>query len=261
MDRTNWCLMLTRNNVQLSREAIESVLAQTIPVKLLVLDNGSSDGTVQLLHSMLGVDERITAMFFQPGRGVAASWNTGLSYIWEHGGEYAFVLNNDILLRKDAYELLLADGGDFVTCVGVRGQHYGEKRGGLKVFKDNKGIEVFPASANPTAKRPNPDFSAFVIRKRVWDAVGEFDENFRTAFFDDNDFHVRMYKAGFDAGCRDIPFMHYGSATIKNAPDTEARRIADQSGRNREYFKSKWGVYPATPEYAALFGQTFQPEA
>lgn len=244
----NWVLMLVRNNMAITREAVESVLAQSAPVRLLIINNGSVDGATQYVNSLLGHDERIVAMHFAPGKGVAESWNIGLRYIWEQGAGHAIVVNNDVILRHDTYELLLADGGEFVTAVGVRGQHYGERRDGLRVFKDNRGVEVFPAGVGPN-KRPHPDFSAWLIRKHAWDVVGELDENFRGGMGEDCDYHVRLHKAGITAISLDLPFYHHGSATIKNAQPREARSIADQAGRNRAYFREKWGCDLGSTEY------------
>lgn len=255
----NWVLILVRNNMAITREAIESVLAQSVPVRLLIINNGSTDGASSYINSLLGHDERVVAMHFQPGKGVAESWNTGLRYIWEQGAQHATVVNNDVILHPRAVELMLADGGDFVTCVGVRGQHYGERRDGVKVFKDNKGGEVFPGMPNPTTKRDHPDYSCWTMRKRVWDVVGEFDENFRCAFGEDADHHVRMHKAGVSAYCLDVPFLHYGSATINNALPRDARAIAEQAGRNRAYFREKWGCDVGSTEYYHGIFQTDAP--
>lgn len=258
----NWVLMLVRNNMAITREAVESVLAQSVPVRLLIINNGSVDGASQYVNSLLGHDERIVVMHFAPGKGVAESWNIGLRYIWDRGAGHALVVNNDVILRHDCYELLLADGGEFVTAVGVRGRHYGERKGGLRVFKDNHGVEVFPGGVNVKGRRFNPDYSAYLMRKQTWELVGEFDENFRGSFCEDWDHHVRAHKAGIDAACIDLPFYHHGSATIKNSMERDARIITDQAGANREYFKSKWGVDGGTPQYYELFqrGATGQSE-
>jgi len=41
----NYVLMLTRNNLELTKRAVESVRAQDIPTFVCMVDNGSTDGT------------------------------------------------------------------------------------------------------------------------------------------------------------------------------------------------------------------------
>ena len=247
---TNYVLMLVRNNRVITEEAIETVLAQTLPVHLIVVNNGSTDGAAEMLATL--DDERVVIVHFYPGKSVAASWNWGLKRIFETA-EHALVVNNDVLLHPRTYEWLLADGGGFVTCVGVQGKHYNERKDGLKVFRDETERVVFPCELG-SRKRPHPDFSCYLIRKGVWERVGPFDEAFKGAYAEDWDMHVRMHKAGVEAYCLELPYLHYGGATVTTATPEEQRAIQEQAGRNREYFKSKWGVVGGSVEYYALFG-------
>ena len=122
--------------------------------------------------------------------------------------------------------------------------------GGLR---EREKIEVM-TEPNPEAKRPHPDFSCMLIRREVWEKVGPFDENFKRAFGEDWDMHVRLQKAGIQAYCIDLPFLHHGSMTVKNADPKEVREIQIQADKNREYFKEKWGFAGASKEYYDFFG-------
>jgi len=242
--------MLCCNNRVLTEEAIESVLRQTIPVHLMVVNNGSTDGAAEMLSTL--DDERVSVVHFYPPRSVAASWNWGLRRIFETS-EHALVVNNDILLHPRTYEWLLADGGDFVTCVGVQGRHFNEYKDGLKMFRDETGRVVFPCDIGE-GRRPHPDFSCYLIRKWVWERVGPFDEAFKGAYAEDWDYHVRLHKAGVEAYCLEFSYLHYGAATTSTATLGEQRAIQERAESNREYFKSKWGVAGGSAEYYALFG-------
>jgi|WetSurMetagenome_2_1015567.scaffolds.fasta_scaffold04516_3 FkbM family methyltransferase len=101
--------------------------------------------------------------------------------------------------------------------------------------------------------RPHPDFSCYLIHREVWEKVGRFDEEFKGAFCEDWDYHVRLHKAGVDAHCISVPFYHVGSATINAMSPADAEKLSKQAGSNREYFKQKWGVEGGTPEYYSLF--------
>ena len=102
-------------------------------------------------------------------------------------------------------------------------------------------------------ERPHPDFSCFLIRPEVVERVGYFNEDYWPAFVEDCEYHVRMHRAGIEAVCIDVPFLHHGSATIKNASQAERNIIARGAAANRERFRREYGCLPGTPEYQELF--------
>ena len=201
-------------------------------MNLLIIDNESTDGMGAFFHTR----DDIGYIYFDPPKSVAASWNYGLQFFFSHGYEHVLVVNNDIELRPNTYSRLLADGGGFVTAVGVR---------------------EWPPEGPPSfEQRPHPDFSCYLIRRETYEKVGGFDEKFLIAFGEDWDYHIRMHKADVFAHCIDLPFLHHGSMTIKNAEPAEILKIQTQADKNRKYFKEKWGMAGASPEYYSYFGNT-----
>ncbi len=230
----NPALMLTHNALELTKKAIDSVLAQDIPVRLMILDNASTDATVEYTRSL-----SLQTAVFNPSIGVSRGWNYGLRYFFEMGEEHVLVVNNDVELPYSFYRSLLEEGGGFVTGVGV---------------DDHGQVDADALSSNPNAnntKRPHPHFSAFLVRKWVWDKVGPFDESMEL-YVSDADYHLRMHQLGIPAYTNGMPFYHVGSATIKRNPE-EARAIQMQADKDRETFFKKWGVRVASPEYYNLF--------
>ncbi len=224
----NPVVMLVRNSLALTKQAVQSVLEQDIPVQLHVVDNNSQDGTTEWLQSFC---PNLTT--FRPAQGVSSGWNYALTSIFRRCN-HALVVNNDVVLRPDTYRSLLEDGGDFVTAVSVDNMEgiRGEWR---------------------KAPRPHPDFSCFLIRKHVWDRVGGFDESM-WLYASDGDYHLRMHKAGIEAYTIGIPFYHYASGTLKSASPGEKAMIEAQAEKDRRTFEQKWGVQVGTPPYYALFG-------
>jgi GT2 family glycosyltransferase len=100
--------------------------------------------------------------------------------------------------------------------------------------------------------RPHPDFSCFLIWKDVYEKVGSFDE-LPCGFYEDNMYHVRMHRRGVQALCIDVPFFHYSSATLKMADNNDKKAITEAAAQNRELFHKRYGCYPGTKEYEALF--------
>ena len=76
---------------------------------------------------------------------------------------------------------------------------------------------------------------------------------------EDGDYHVRLHKAGIHAECLELPFYHYGSATVKQCDFKERRAIQKQAELNRQYFAKKYGFEMASEEYYRFFGSGAPP--
>jgi GT2 family glycosyltransferase len=224
----NPCVMLVHNALSLTKEAVRSVLEQDVPVMLHVVNNHSTDGTEEWL-----LENDVEHTTFKPALGVSAGWNFALVNAFRKTG-HCLVINNDVSLRPDTYRSLLEDGGDFVTAVSV----------------DN--VEGIQGDWRK-APRPHPDFSCFLIRKKVWEAVGLFDESMML-YASDADYHLRMHKAGITAYTIGIPFFHYASGTLKYASPGEKASISHQADKDRHTFEQKWGCKVGSDSYYKLFG-------
>jgi GT2 family glycosyltransferase len=225
----NPCLILTHNSLELTKCTIASVLAQDIETTPYVVDNASTDGTVEWLR------DRSIRHWHRSANGVSSGWNFGLDYLFNTAQcEYVFVANNDTEFRPDTYRTLIADGGPFVTCVSVGDKEQLEWDGVIR-------------------KRPHPDFSAYLIRREVWNKICKFDESM-IYYASDADFHLRMHRSGIEAVTLGIPFFHYASGTLKNATAEERQQIEKQADLDRETFQRKWGVKVGSKQYYDLFG-------
>ena len=250
----NWDVVLAYNNLHLTKAAVASLRKQDIEggMNILVIDNCSKDSTGAWLDSQPDLYTlRLTTQ-----DSVAGCWNRALRWLFIEKGElHALFINNDAVLRPDTYRWLVADGGLFVTCVGKRDPACVE----MQRTETHGTVHVGYLPPDPDKKRPHPDYSCYLIRRECFDRVGEFDENFKRAFVEDGDYHTRMHKAGIQAECLELPFYHYGSATVKNCDLKERRAIQKQADLNRKYFASKWGFEMASPAYYDFFGSEAPP--
>lgn len=245
----NWIVTLTRNNLELTKRAIESFRAQDIgDVRILVVENDSSDNSANWLASQ----DDLTVIYNKPQAGVAGGWNQALRWLmnpkWDTSSkppmplppmaDYVLSCNNDVVLHKSTYRWLVEDGNGFVTAVGTK--------------DPQKIIDVQPP--DPNRKRNHPDYSAWLMRRWVWEKVGEFDECFEGGYCEDASHHLRMHRAGINAVALELPFLHYGAQTVKNAEVKEQQRIQRQADKNRQLFKSMYGFGVGTEEYYRAFG-------
>ena len=81
----------------------------------------------------------------------------------------------------------------------------------------------------------------FCVPREVINATGGFDENYKIAYFDDDDFLFTVKEKGFDVkGVEEVNVYHppEGTTLDKRA---DRQQIYDE---NKEYFFRKWGRLP-----------------
>ncbi len=238
-------VMLCRNSVSLSKACLPTLQAQTVHPKILIFDNASNDGTAQWAKAEVFKDHSLTQITTKEVLSVAHCWNIALtSAFWDGQRTEALVTNNDIEILPQTYAMLSGtaalDNIGMVTAVSVRTHEDMDKA------RDKTTLGEF-------RQRPHPDFSCFLIQKSAWLKIGGFDENCIGAYYEDNCAHVEMHRHGIKAVSIDLPFLHHARGTLKSADPTEMRRIEKNAAHNREYFYGKYGCYPGTKAYEALF--------
>jgi len=90
-------------------------------------------------------------------------------------------------------------------------------------------------------------FSCFMVRKRLFDKVGYFDEQFWPAYFEDNDFHRRMQLSGICKEAEvDAQYEHVnkGSQTVASFNRAEKHEHNQRFEKNRDRYVAKWGGLP-----------------
>src|SRR5277367_6200289 len=100
----NPVLILTRNNLDLTKKCVESVRGQDIPTYLFIWDNDSTDGTTEWLRNT-----QIDCHVSFNNQGVSKGWNWSLDYLFRcRNVEYVLCINNDTLLSPWFYRHLLS---------------------------------------------------------------------------------------------------------------------------------------------------------
>ena len=230
----NPVLILTRNNLELTKRCVESVRKQDVPTYILFIDNGSTDGTKEWIQAQTGDG----CVDWSDNRGVSQGWNSGLSHLFAYlfdnkPVEHVLCCGNDTVLAPWTYSALLSANVPFVTGVDV----------GMSPLPDKP--DVFPLN-------PHPDFSCFLIRRECWEKVGPFDERM-FGWANDCDYHVRAHRLGIPLWKANVPYNHERSSTMNRATPQERQFLNWQANQDRMVFKSIYGFIPGQPEYAELF--------
>ena len=95
-------LVVTYNRLSLLVECIEAIRSQTFrDIDIIVVNNGSTDGTKEWLDEQ---EDIITIT--QHNLGGAGGFFTGMKYVAEHGFDYCWVMDDDVICNPDALEEL-----------------------------------------------------------------------------------------------------------------------------------------------------------
>ncbi len=176
------------------------------------LDEETNDALDQCVASLPPDCERIVVV--NDGTGYGRNVNIGLRLA---SGDYIAVVNNDCRLADgDIYDLCVPETVTSPLIIGER-QGFGES------------IE------------PEGFHGCFwVLPRAVRDRVGLLDERFAWAYWEDDDYILRLHEAGIPT--RQVPSVrarHIGGLTTVKVP--EHRSWLE---RNEQVFKAKWGWVP-----------------
>lgn len=98
-------IVVTYNALKWVKKCIRSVEKSSLPADLLLIDNGSTDGTLDLVRKEFP-DTRILETGENLGFGAAN--NLGLRIALDEGYGFAYLLNQDAWLERDTLETLVA---------------------------------------------------------------------------------------------------------------------------------------------------------
>jgi N-acetylglucosaminyl-diphospho-decaprenol L-rhamnosyltransferase len=230
------------NRWQLTQKCLASLIEQTVPHRVVVVDNGSTDET-----------PRRIAEEFPEARTILLAANLGFSSACNQGvaagaSEIVVLLNNDVECRPNFLERLVAPFRDDerVGSVAALLLRPGEDR--IESF----GLAVDPTLAGYPRMRGQPAHDARVAdpvlagpsgaagayRRAAWEDVGGLDEGV-VAYGEDVDLALRLSVAGWAAACAtDAIAVHLGSASAV-ARSTWQRY---QGGFSRGYFLRRYRV-------------------
>ena len=231
------------NQLDCCRQCVESILAHTqYPHKLVLVDNGSSDGVAEYFDSVPGA----IAVHSHENVGFPAGVNLGLP----HAEGHVLLLNNDTIVPDRWLERLVA-ALESAPRIGLVGPMSNCVSGPQFVpdleFNGIEEINAF-AEANAQAKRGRVlDAERIVgfcmlIRDSAFEAVGMLDESFGIGNFEDDDYCLRVRKAGYRVCIAEDCFVfHYGSRTF-SAIGFDSGKFQALIAKNERTFNRKWGT-------------------
>lgn len=96
-------IIVTYNRLGLLKECVQSLRDQTYKkLSIIVVNNGSTDGTTEWLDM-----QRDILKIHQANVGGAGGFFTGIKYACEHGYEYSWIMDDDVVANCTALEALI----------------------------------------------------------------------------------------------------------------------------------------------------------
>ncbi len=170
----------------------------TSPADVVVADNGSTDGSMDLVQAEF---PGVRVLAFETNHGFAAGNNAAAELI---DAEYVLFLNNDTRIAAGALERLWAVIGDGVVCAGARLVSWDGRRldfdGGGAAFTGHGHALGYgrpvPRGAGPERATLFCSGAAMLVHRATFLALGGFDSDY-FAYYEDVDLGWRLWLAGY----------------------------------------------------------------
>jgi GT2 family glycosyltransferase len=162
-------------------------------------------------------EHNVTIMPAHGNYGVAGSWNLLCRTIFEQH-DYAILINDDVYWGKHEDQVTeFIEMNGYMDCIASE-QHW----------------------------------CNFMLNKRAWMEVGEFDEQFFPAYFEDNDYQYRMRLKRMRYEKADFfnPIVFRNSGSIEKDPSLNQNFVDNES-----YYISKWGGKPGNERFRTPFNR------
>lgn len=231
-------VILTWNGINFTKSCIESIKQHGIPenVQIVVVDNGSKDGTVEYLQSLTW----IKLILNRKNLGFSRGNNMALRSLPEYTD--AILLNNDVEIPDPLWIEKLQDTVYQSERYGIAGcrirracgdmlQHAGtympdQLFHGIQIGGEDRDINQYNSLDHVVE---GVVFACAYIKSKVLKRIGFLDENY-FAYYEDTDYCFRAKVAGYETVvCGSLTILHHENVS------TEINKV----NFNRHYLKSK----------------------
>ncbi|MDT4912250.1 MAG: hypothetical protein QOC66_1378, partial [Pseudonocardiales bacterium] len=237
-------VIVVRDNLAVSRLAIESVLADTAGgYEVLLVDNGSAEQTATYLAAIAARHRHIRLVRNDENLGFAPAVNQALALA---RGATLVVLNNDVIVTPGwlaGLQTRLADPS--VGLIGPVTNRCGNAAEVPAPYRTYGELLAFAADraadrAGDAFELPVATLFCAALRREVYEEVGPLDEQFELGLFEDDDWSRRVREHGYRVLCDPTVFVHhFGEATLGQL--AAQGRYGALFDANRARFEAKWG--------------------
>lgn len=238
-------IILSYNTKEYTAQCIQSIRNTCFDkcYEIVVVDNASTDGSLEWLSGQ----PDIVLVQNERNYGFPAGCNMGVAAASPDND--IFLLNSDTMMMSNSLYMLrmgLYEDDRHGAC------------GAVTNFAENGQVEyqegdqladyiAFSLKNNIPIRRPYEYkimliMFAMLISRKVYDEVGGLDERFSPGNFEDDDYGIRILKAGYkNVLCHNAYIIHFGNKSFDNSKDLDYQGLMET---NRGKFIKKWGFDP-----------------
>lgn len=243
-------VILSYNTLDYLKLCIESIrlFTQKGTYEIIVIENGSRDGSSEWLRKQLD----IKCIFNKENKGFPKGCNQGMTIA---RGSEILLLNSDVIVTPRWLEqmkrALYSDNNvGAVSCVTNNCSNLQK----IEVNYNNiDELIYFADKYNHSDQNKWLSYYVlvgfcFLMRKSVYEEIGEMDEEFTPGNYEDDDYSFRIRLAGYKLFvCHDTYIHHFGSGSFIKKRNSDEYKIYIEKyqallSRNKEYFCKKWNV-------------------
>jgi GT2 family glycosyltransferase len=238
-------VIVAQSGLVFTRLCIESIFANTRTPRyeVIAVDNASSDGTSDYLRALADRLPLFHVISNSENRGFPAGVNQGLT---ASTGRTLVVLNNDTMLPPNWLVGLarhLNDGS--VGLVGPVTNHAPNEAAVPAEYRTYGEFVAFASARAAHHAGRQADLRTLTMfcvgmQRTVYEMLGGLDERFDLGLFEDDDYAMRVQRAGWRTVCaEDVYVHHFGEASFGSLVPSGA--YAELFEQNRLRFEKKWG--------------------
>ena len=243
-------VILSCNTYGYTRACIESIRKYTAPgtYELIVVDNGSTDQSGEWLKQQ----RDIHCIFNKKNEGFPRGCNQGMQAA---AGTELLLLNSDTVVTTRWLEQLKTAlySSEAIGAVGCVTNHAAGRQQIDTAYRNPSELQAFARRYNHTDPGKWEETLklvgfCFLLKREIYDRLGGLDEQFSPGNFEDDDYSLRIWQAGYRLLlCRDTFIHHEGNASFLQslAAGDRAKKIQRYNAmldRNAALFEKKWQI-------------------
>lgn len=232
-------MMVTYNRLELTKQTVENIYKTTNDFNFIIVDNGSSDGTVDYLKELKLSHNNVYLNLWENNKGIASGRNKALQIANELNTEWYSTIDNDILLPV----------GWMDSCINVLKSNL--SYGMIGVSFEPVTYQHVHLNGHHFESKPqgNLGTACTVFGKNLHKMIGYFTTEYEKYGEEDADFGMRARIAGFKLGYLIEHGVHLGEGEVDKG---EYREFKDECRRNnlalfhqncRDYSSGKKSIY------------------
>lgn len=229
---TTSIMLVTYNRLELTKRMFDNFL-KTVdsPYRLIIVDNGSKDGTVEWLHQLnppKPLCQGFRTHFNTENKGIAIGRNQGLAIADQYQDPYLCTIDNDVELHKGWLTECLSvikSNNKFAVGINFEGKNY--------PMMTINGHQV------QWKKEGNLGTALTVFSRKLHEAIGFFIMEFGLYGEEDADFFFRARQAGWQIGYLPTNGIHFGEGDLDIGEYREFKTAQHQKNL-RAFQKNCW---------------------